>query len=192
MLKIIGIIILATVLSLIALSLFLTLSNNSLQTKEGSPENVIQTYIEFILEEKFNESYSLLSEEIKSECAFIEYINNIESEIELFERGNIKHTKTVEFTNEVASEIKFPEYDRERSEDDWDDQNWQEFEPGEHATVYIDISIVDTTIPFGTDEYTQEETIILTKENTQINDGSKWKILKTSFMNSCDIIPTRK
>lgn len=189
MLKIIGIIILATVLSLIALSLFLTLSNNSLQTKEGSPENVIQTYIEFILEEKFNESYSLLSEEIKSECAFIEYINNIESEIELFERGNIKHTKTVEFT-EVASEIKL--YENINDKDDFYDQNRQEFEHGEHATVYIDISIVDTTIPFGTDEYTQEETIILTKENIQINDEPKWKILNTSFLNSCDIIPTRK
>ena len=61
--KIIGIIILTTVVSLILLSLFLTLTNSSPQTQKGSPENIVQTYITSIVEEKFNNSYSLLSKD---------------------------------------------------------------------------------------------------------------------------------
>lgn len=154
--KIIGIIILTTVVSLILLSLFLTLTNSSPQTQKGSPENIVQTYITSIVEEKFNNSYSLLSKEIKTECGFTQYINNIEREIELFERGNVIHEKTLELEKDLK------------------------------VIVYINISIVNTTVPFSTNEYIQEEKITLIKEDI-INDEPKWKILETSFFNSCEI-----
>ena len=82
--------------------------------------------------------------------------NNIEREIELFERGNVIHEKTLELEKDLK------------------------------VIVYINISIVNTTVPFSTNEYIQEEKITLIKEEIT-NDGSRWKILETSFFNSCEI-----
>tara|TARA_B110000263_G_scaffold248476_1_gene263490 strand:+ start:493 stop:1014 length:522 start_codon:yes stop_codon:yes gene_type:complete len=162
MTRAIGLVILAIIFLLIVISLILTLRGSPLQTKNGSPENIIQTYIESIIEEDFETSYSLLSEELKSECAFSDYVMNIEREIELFNSGTVKHNKTLPLEEDV------------------------------HVILYIDISTVITDVPFGTDEYTREEKITLIKSEYPLGSDSshliewRWEISKTSYLNSCE------
>ena len=114
MTKPIGLTILVIVFLLIVISLILTLTDSPSETKKGSPEN-----IESILEEDFKSSYSLLSDETKIECDFSDYIINIEREVELFNRGTVKHDKTVTVKE------------------------------NQEVIVYIDISVITSTVPFS-------------------------------------------
>lgn len=160
MTKPIGLTILVIVFLLIVISLILTLTDSPSETKKGSPENIVQIYIESILEEDFKSSYSLLSDETKIECDFSDYIINIEREVELFNRGTVKHDKTVTVKE------------------------------NQEVIVYIDISVITSTVPFGTNDYTQDEKITLIKSKNP--EVPSWKISKTSFVNSCNINPKLK
>ena len=157
MTKTIGLVILVIVFLLIVISLILTLKNSPSETKKGSPENIVQIYIDSILKEDFESSYSLLSDETKVECDFSDYIINIEREVGLFNRVTVKHDKTITVKE------------------------------NQEVIVYIDISVITSTIPFGTNDYTQDEKITLIKSEYPQVDS--WKISKTSFVNSCNINP---
>tara|TARA_B110000116_G_scaffold183689_1_gene159166 strand:- start:5 stop:487 length:483 start_codon:yes stop_codon:yes gene_type:complete len=160
MTKTIGLVILVIVFLLIVISLILTLTDSPSEIKKGSPENIVQIYIESILKEDFESSYSLLSNETKVECDFSDYIINIEREIELFNRGTVEHDKTITVKE------------------------------NQEVIVYIDISVVTSTVPFGTNDYTNDEKITLIKSEYPQEDS--WKISKTSFVNSCNINPKLK
>ena len=141
MTKTIGLVILVIVFLLIVISLILTLTDSPSEIKKGSPENIVQIYIESILKEDFESSYSLLSNETKVECDFSDYIINIEREIELFNRGTVEHDKTITVKE------------------------------NQEVIVYIDISVVTSTVPFGTNDYTNDEKITLIKSEYPQEDS---------------------
>ena len=132
---------------LVITSVVLAINRKSHTMKEGTPERVVQIYLQHLFEEDFENAYALLNEELKSECNFSEYI-----------------------TNSTLAETRF-------KGDSLTHKNTNEFE--EVAIVSIEVTSIQTSIPFGANETRREELFTLSLE-----DGI-WKISDLRFPTGC-------
>ena len=132
---------------LVITSVVLAINRKSHTMKEGTPERVVQIYLQHLSEEDFENAYALLNEELKSECTFREFI-----------------------TNSTLAETRF-------KGDSLTHKNTNEFE--EVAIVSIEVTSIQTSIPFGADETRREELFTLSLED------EIWKISDLRFPTGC-------
>ena len=125
----------------------LAVNRKSHTMKEGTPERVVQIYLQHLSEEDFENAYALLDEELKSECTFREFITNSTLAKTRFKGDSLTHKKTNEFE--------------------------------EVAIVSIEVTSIQTSIPFGADETRREELFTLSLED------EKWKISDLRFPTGC-------
>ena len=128
-------------------SVVLAINRKSHTMKEGTPERVVQIYLQHLSEEDFENAYALLDEELKSECTFREFITNSTLAKTRFKGDSLTHKNTNEFE--------------------------------EVAIVSIEVTSIQTSIPFGADETRREELFTLSLE-----DGI-WKISDLQFPTGC-------
>ena len=132
---------------LVITSVVLTINRKSHTMKEGTPERVVQIYLQHLSDEDFENAYALLNEELKSECTFREFITNSTLAKTRFKGDSLTHKNTNEFE--------------------------------EVAIVSIEVTSIQTSIPFGADETRREELFTLSLE-----DGI-WKISDLRFPTGC-------
>ena len=132
---------------LVITSVVLAINRKSHTMKEGTPERVVQIYLQHLSEEDFENAYALLNEELKSECTFREFITNSTLAKTRFKGDGLTHKNTNEFE--------------------------------EVAVVAIEVTSIQTSIPFGVDETRREELFTLSLE-----DGI-WKISDLRFPTGC-------
>ena len=128
-------------------SVVLAINRKSHTMKEGTPESVVQIYLQHLSDEDFENAYALLNEELKSECTFREFITNSTLAKTRFKGDSLTHKNTNEFE--------------------------------EVAIVSIEVTSIQTSIPFGADETRREELFTLSLE-----DGI-WKISDLRFPTGC-------
>ena len=128
-------------------SVVLAINRKSHTMKEGTPERVVQIYLQHLSEEDFENAYALLDEELKSECTFREFITNSTLAKTRLKGDSLTHKNTNEFE--------------------------------EVAIVSIEVTSIQTSIPFGADETRREELFTLSLE-----DGI-WKISDLRFPTGC-------
>jgi len=132
---------------LVITSVVLSINRKSHTMKEGTPERVVQIYLQHLSEEDFENAYDLLNNELKSECDFSEFIANSTLAKTRFKGDSLTHKNTNEFEGV--------------------------------AVVSIEVTSIQTSIPFGADETRREELFTLSLE-----DG-KWKISDLWFPAEC-------
>ena len=132
---------------LVISSVVLAINRKSHTMKEGTPERVVQIYLQHLSEEDFENAYALLNEELKSECTFREFITNSTLAKTRFKGDSLTHKNTNEFE--------------------------------EVAIVSIEVTSIQTSIPFGADETRREELFTLSLED------EKWKISDLRFPTGC-------
>ena len=132
---------------LVITSVVLAINRKSHTMKEGTPERVVQIYLQHLSEEDFENAYALLNEELKSECTFREFITNSTLAKTRLKGDSLTHKNTNEFE--------------------------------EVAIVSIEVTSIQTSIPFGADETRREELFTLSLE-----DGI-WKISDLQFPTGC-------
>ena len=132
---------------LVITSVVLAINRKSHTMKEGTPERVVQIYLQHLSDEDFENAYALLNEELKSECTFREFITNSTLAKTMFKGDSLTHKNTNEFE--------------------------------EVAIVSIEVTSIQTSIPFGADENRREELFTLSLE-----DG-RWKISDLWFPVAC-------
>ena len=132
---------------LVITSVVLAINRKSHTMKEGTPERVVQIYLQHLSEEDFENAYALLDEELKSECTFREFITNSTLAKTRLKGDSLTHKNTNEFE--------------------------------EVAIVSIEVTSIQTSIPFGADETRREELFTLSLE-----DGI-WKISDLQFPTGC-------
>ena len=132
---------------LVITSVVLAINRKSHTMKEGTPERVVQIYLQHLSEEDFENAYALLNEELKSECTFREFITNSTLARTRLKGDSLTHKNTNEFE--------------------------------EVAIVSIEVTSIQTSIPFGADETRREELFTLSLE-----DGI-WKISDLQFPTGC-------
>ena len=133
--------------TLVITSVVLSINRKSHTMKEGTPERVVQIYLQHLSDEDFENAYALLNEELKSECTFREFITNSTLAKTRFKGDSLTHKNTNEFE--------------------------------EVAIVSIEVTSIQTSIPFGADETRREELFTLSLE-----DG-RWKISNLWFPAEC-------
>ena len=132
---------------LVITSVVLSINRKSHTMKEGTPERIVQIYLQHLSEEDFENAYDLLNKELKSECDFSEFIKNSTLAKARFKGVSLTHKNTNEFE--------------------------------EVAIVSIEVTSIQTSIPFGADETRREELFTLSLE-----DGI-WKISDLRFLTGC-------
>jgi hypothetical protein len=132
---------------LVITSVVLAINRKSHMMKEGTPERVVQIYLQHLSEEDFENAYALLNEELKSECTFREFITNSTLAKTRLKGDSLTHKNTNEFE--------------------------------EVAIVSIEVTSIQTSIPFGADETRREELFTLSLED------EKWKISDLRFPTGC-------
>ena len=132
---------------LVITSVVLSINRKSHTMKEGTPERIVQIYLQHLSEEDFENAYALLNEELKSECTFREFITNSTLAKTRLKGDSLTHKNTNEFE--------------------------------EVAIVSIEVTSIQTSIPFGADETRREELFTLSLE-----DGI-WKISDLRFPTGC-------
>ena len=132
---------------LVITSVVLAINRKSHTMKEGTPERVVQIYLQHLSNEDFENAYALLNKELKSECDFSEFITNSTLAKTRFKGDSLIHKSTNEFE--------------------------------EVAVVSIEVTSIQTSIPFGADETRREELFTLSLE-----DG-RWKISDLWFPAEC-------
>ena len=132
---------------LVITSVVLAINRKSHTMKEGTPERVVQIYLQHLSEEDFENAYALLNEELKSECTFREFITNSTLAKTRLKGDSLTHKNTNEFE--------------------------------EVAIVSIEVTSIQTSIPFGADETRREEFFTLSLEN------GMWKISDLRFPTVC-------
>ena len=132
---------------LVITSVVLSINRKNHTMKEGTPERVVQIYLQHLSEEDFENAYALLNNELKYECGFSEFIANSTLAKTRFKGDSLTHKNTNEFE--------------------------------EVAVVSIEVTSIQTSIPFGADETRREELFTLSLE-----DG-KWKISDLWFPAEC-------
>ncbi|MEC8891255.1 MAG: hypothetical protein VX426_05940 [Chloroflexota bacterium] len=132
---------------LVITSVVLAINRKSHTMKEGTPERVVQIYLQHLYEEDFENAYALLNEELQSECTFSEFLTNSTLYKTRFKGDSLTHKNTNEF--EKA------------------------------AIVTIELTSIQTSIPFGADETRREELFTLSLEE------GLWKISDLRFPTVC-------
>lgn len=141
--KTVTIAILCSLTLLIATSIYFSFSPRQTSLEEGSPEFIVQSYIQYLLDDNYQKAHNLLSE--GSECEFITFISVISTNSNYLKQENLFHKETKVF--------------------------------GDTATVFIEVSGVETSLPIGVTGYNREESFTLVKENGQ------WRLLKFNYPN---------
>ena len=132
---------------LVITSVVLAINRKSHTMKEGTPERVVQIYLQHLSDEDFENAYALLNEELKFECTFREFITNSTLAKTRFKGDSLTHKNTNEFE--------------------------------EVAIVSIEVTSIQTSIPFGADETRREELFTLSLED------EIWKISDLRFPTGC-------
>ena len=85
---------LISILILISLTVFISLTKNVVNLKADSPERTVQKFLQYISENRLQDSYNLISPSKKDECEYLSYISLMSDKAEQNENHKIRLTNT--------------------------------------------------------------------------------------------------
>ena len=100
---------LITILILISLTLFISLTKETVNLKSGSPERTVQKFLQYISEDQLQKSYTLISTSKKNECGYISFLASITDITEHIKNNKIQLTNTYIDGDEAIVSIRVTE-----------------------------------------------------------------------------------
>ena len=97
---------LIAILILISLTVFISVTKDAVSLKADSPERTVQKFLQYISEERFQESYDLISPSKKNECGYISFVSSITDISEHIKNNKIELTNTYIEGDEAIVSIK--------------------------------------------------------------------------------------
>ena len=100
---------LITILILISLTLFISLTKETVNLKSDSPERTVQKFLQYISEDQLQKSYTLISTSKKNECEYITFLASITDITEHIKNNKIQLTNTYIDGDEAIVSIRVTE-----------------------------------------------------------------------------------
>ena len=97
---------LIAILILISLTIFISLTKDAVSLKSDSPERTVQKFLQYISEDRFQESYDLISPSKKNECKYISFVSSITDIAKHIKNNKIELTNTYIEGDEAIVSIK--------------------------------------------------------------------------------------
>ena len=100
---------LIAILILISLTIFISLTKDAVSLKADSPERTVQKFLQYISEDRFQESYDLISPSKKNECKYISFVSSITDIAKHIKNNKIELTNTYIEGDEAIVSIRVSE-----------------------------------------------------------------------------------
>ena len=100
---------LIAILILISLTVFISATKDAVSLKADSPERTVQNFLQYLSEERFQESYDLISPSKKNECGYISFVSSITDIAEHIKNNKIQLKNTYAEGDEAIVSIRVSE-----------------------------------------------------------------------------------